>query len=146
MNRQPSLIKVLTIDFLALLGWLLPVVLWGFYIFILLTGEQIADNFTLAILFGVATVASLGVLFWRILLFNNIFNDGIEEPATICNILFFRDRGRVDYVYIHQGNRYVSSNAIHKVPQTRALRIGDQVVVMVDRNNPQRAFIRDLYM
>jgi hypothetical protein len=52
----------------------------------------------------------------------------------------------VDYVYIHQGNRYVSSNAIHKVQQTRALRIGDQVVVMVDRNDPQRAFIRDLYI
>jgi 20S proteasome alpha/beta subunit len=52
----------------------------------------------------------------------------------------------VDYVYSHQGQKYASGNAIHKVKQTLALKVGEQVVLIVDRNNPKRAFIRDLYM
>jgi hypothetical protein len=52
----------------------------------------------------------------------------------------------VEYVYTYQGQKYASGNAIHKVKQTQGLKIGEEVLVMIDRNNPKRAFIRDLYM
>jgi hypothetical protein len=91
-------------------------------------------------------VVAIVILAWRIRLFYSIFDGGIEAPATISNIMFFRDRGRVDYIYTIQGEKFSSGNAIHKVKQTRSLQVGEQVIVMVDRNNLKRAFIRDLYM
>lgn len=146
MNRQPSLLKIITIDYIAFLGWLFPVVMWGIYIALIVLGNIKANDFTLPIIFAVISVVALAILMWRIQVFNTVFSDGIETTATINNVSFFRDRGRVDYVYTYQGQKYVSGNAIHKVKQTLALKVGEQVVLMVDRNNPKRAFIRDLYM
>lgn len=146
MNRQPSLLKIITIDYIAFLGWLFPVVMWGIYIALIVLGNIKANDFTLPIIFAVISVVALAILMWRIQVFNTVFSDGIETTATINNVSFFRDRGRVDYVHTYQGQKYVSGNAIHKVKQTLALKVGEQVVLAVDRNNPKRAFIRDLYM
>lgn len=146
MNRQPSLLKIITIDYIAFLGWLFPVVMWGIYIALIVLGNIKANDFTLPIIFAVISVVALAILMWRIQVFNTVFSDGIETTATINNVSFFRDRGRVDYVHTYQGQKYVSGNAIHKVKQTLALKAGEQVVLMVDRNNPKRAFIRDLYV
>lgn len=146
MNKQPALVKIITTDYAAFLAFLFPVVAWGFYfIMIVFQNVNLAD-FTLPMIFAVITIVSLSMLFWRVQVFNTIFNDGIEAPATISNISFFRDRGRVDYIYTFQGQKYVSGNAVHKVRQTQNLQIGEQVIVVVDRNNPKRAFIRDLYL
>lgn len=146
MNRQPSLLKIITIDYIAFLGWLFPVVMWGMYVVLIVLGNVKINDLTLPVTFAVITVVALAILIWRIQVFNTIFSDGIETTATINNVSFFRDRGRVDYVYTYQGQKYVSGNAIHKVKQTLALKAGEQVVLMVDRNNPKRAFIRDLYV
>ncbi len=146
MNKRPSLIKIMTIDYMALSGWLFPVVIWGLYIFLVVTGRVKTSDFGLPAIFAAITMAALGFLLWRIQLFNTIFSDGIETAATISNISFFRDRGRVEYIFIYQGQKYMGGNGIHKVKQTQALRVGQQVSVMVDRNNPKRAFIRDLYL
>ena len=146
MTRQPSLLKIVTIDYVAFLGWLFPVVMWGMYVVFIVLGNVKTNDFTLPIILAVITVVALAILIWRIQVFNTIFSDGIETIATINNVSFFRDRGRVDYVYTHQGQKYASGNPIQKVKQTLALKVGEQVVLMVDRNNPKRAFIRDLYM
>jgi hypothetical protein len=145
MNKQPSLIKILTIDYAAFLGWLVPVAMWGLYIGLVIFENVESDDFTLPMIFAAITIVALVVLVWRIQVFNTVFNDGIEATATISNVSFFRDRGRVDYVYTHQGQKYAGGNAILKVRQTRALQVGEQVIVVIDRNNPRRAFIRDLY-
>lgn len=146
MNRQPSLLKIITIDYIAFLGWLFPVVMWGMYVVLIVLGNVKINDLTLPVTFAVITVVALAILIWRIQVFNTIFSDGIEATATINNVSFFRDRGRVDYVYTYQGQKYVSGNAIHKVKQTLALKAGEQVVLMVDRNNPKRVIIRDLYV
>lgn len=146
MNKQPSLIKIIAIDYIAFLGWLFPVVMWGIYIVLLILGNVKPNDFTLPIIYAVITIVALVVIIWRIQVFNTVFSDGIEATATINNVSFFRDRGRVDYLYIYQGQKYVSGNAIHKVKQTQSLKVGEQVIVMIHRNNPKRAFIRDLYM
>ena len=145
-NNQPSLLKIVTIDYATFLGWLIPVVVWGIYIVLIILGNVQTDDFTLPITFFGMTVAALAILIWRIQIFNTVFSDGIEITATISNVSFFRDRGRVEYVYFHQGEKYASGNAIHKVKQTLALKVGEQVVLMVDRNNPKRTFIRDLFI
>lgn len=146
MIRQVSLTKVLTIDYLAMLGWLFPVITWGLYFLLVFTNRVAAGLSILLIIFILITILSALLLFWRMHIFYTVFGDGQETNATINNITFFRDRGRVDYVYNFQGQRYAAYNAVQKVKQTRALNIGDMVVVLVDPGNPKRAFIRDLYM
>ncbi len=146
MNKQPSLIKILTIDYAAFLAVLFPIIMWGLYIVLVILEEVKLTDLVLPVTFALITVVSIGVIGWRVRTINTVFSDGMEATAAISNVSFFRDRGRVDYVYTYQGQKYVSGNAIHKVKQTLALRVGAQVVLMVDRNNPRQAFIRDLYM
>lgn len=146
MNKHPSLIKIITIDYIACLAFLIPVIFWGLYIVLIILQKVTLADFALPVIFSVITIVAIGVLVWRIQVFNTVFNDGLETPATVSNISFFRDRGRVDFVYTYQGQKYIGGNAILKVKQTQALQIGEQVIVIVDRNNPKRAFIRDLYI
>jgi hypothetical protein len=146
MNRQPSVVKMITIDYASFMAFLFPVVSWGFYIIMLISKNITTTDYSLPAIIGVITIVAIGVLVWRLQILNTIFNDGIEAPATISNISFFRDRGRIDYIYTYQGQKYSRWNAVMKVKRTKVFQIGEPVTVMVDRNNPKRAFIRDLYI
>ena len=142
MNKPPSLLKIITVDYSAFLGCLLPVLMWGIYIVIIALGIVKTNDPTLPILFATITFIALFILIWRIQIFKAVFNSGIETTAIINHISFFRDGGRVGYVYTYQGQEYTSSNAIQKGEETLALKLGEQVILVVDRNNPKRAFIR----
>jgi len=146
VNKQPSILKILTIDYIAFLGWIFPVVIWASYILSYFIRSVKINFLPLPVVYIAITIAALIVVLWRIQVIYSVFSDGMEAPATINRISFFRDRGKVDYVYTHQGQKYVSSNSIHRVKQTLALKIEDQVVVVIDRNHPKKAFIRDLYI
>jgi len=146
MNRKPSLQKIIAVDYSAFLGYLFPVLMWGIYIVIIALGIVKTNDPTLPILFATITFIALFILIWRIQIFKAVFNSGIETTAIINHISFFRDGGRVGYVYTYQGQEYTNSNAIQKDEQTLALKLGEQMILMVDRNNPKRAFIRDLYI
>jgi len=145
-SKIASTLHIIQIDYMALLGFLFPFGMWGFYLVLWILGNIDPSDLTLPIIFAFITLLSVMVLIWRVQTINNIFADGLEAVATINNISFFRDRGRVDYVYTFQGQKYVGGNAIHKVKKTQSLQIGEQVIVMVDRNNPKQAYIRDLYL
>jgi hypothetical protein len=146
MNKQASLVRIVTIDYASLLAVLFPIILWGIYLILTVLQKVNVADFTLPAIYAGITIIAVGVLGWRIRVINSVFNDGLEISATISRVFFFRDRGRVEYVYTYQGQKYTSGNAVHKVKQTQALQVGEQVSVMIDRNNPKRAFIRDLYL
>lgn len=146
MNDQPSLLKIITIDYAAFLGWLVPVTMWAFYIFLLIVGNIHLQDITYLIMVIGFSVIGLTILLWRILTIHTVFNDNIQTPGNISHLAFFRDRGRVEYVYTYQAQKYCSGNGIHKVKQTEQIRVGSNTILVVDRNNPKRAFIRDLYL
>lgn len=146
MNKQPSLFKIITIDYTAFLALLFPVAMWGMYVLFVILRKIEATNIVFLLFCGATTVIAIAVLGLRIHLFNTVFDDGIEIPATISNVMFFRGRGRIDYVYSYQDQKYVGGNAVLKGKQTQMIQIGSRGIVMVDRNNPKRAFLRDLYI
>jgi hypothetical protein len=146
MNLQPSFGKIVTIDYAAFSAFLFPPVMWGVYLFFLILQSGKTTNFIFLVTNLVVTIISIPVLFWRIHLINTIFDDGIQTRATISDIYFYRDRGRIEYIYTYLGQEYTSGNSVHRAKPTRAIKIGDQVTVMVDRNKPKRAYIRDLYL
>ena len=142
--QRPSLIRVIFVDYLSLISIMFPLVLWVFCAYFFVKQDNILEAF---VGFSITTsMIGFPLFIWRYRVISSVFEDGIESQGLITNIFFFRDRGRVDYSYIFQGQKYTCGNAIHKSRYTRDMIIGQQVTVFVDRNNPKRAFICELYL
>ncbi len=146
MESTPNLSmkRVLINDYLAFLGWFMPVVLWAVYLISIFVGRR--DVFSIFTYLAIAaTIAGPIILLLRVIYFRRLFAEGLEAPGKISDVYFLRDRGRVTYNYIHQGAEYKSGNVLHRSADTRALRVGQNITVMVDPNNPQRGLLKDLY-
>lgn len=143
MNDRPSTLRVISVDTIALISFLAPVVIWGLDLGMLIfqiDGIQKMIPLSIAItIFGAIT------LVWRYSHILSVIGNGKETPAVISNITFFRDRGTVQYIYTFQGQKYQSGNPIHKTKRTEALNVGDQVTLFVDPNKPKRAYIKELF-
>lgn len=145
MNRQrPSLFRIISNDYPSLLAVLFPVVFWIFTAYFFYGGDASAELFLL--LSAGMTVVAIPVLIWRYRMVASVFEDGMETPGTIQSIHFFRGRGRVEYIYTFQGQKYASGNAVNRTKYTRDLSGGQSVTVVVDPENPKRAFIKEIYL
>lgn len=145
MNKQkPSLMRVISNDYPSLLAALFPIVFWAFTAYFYYGGDTSSELFLLLSI-GI-TLAAAPVLIWRYRLISSVFEDGMETPGTIQSVYFFRGRGRVEYVYMFQGQKYSSGNAVNRTKYTRTLRDGQPVTVFVDPENPKRAFIKEIYL
>ena len=143
-NERPSLFRVISVDYVSLLSILFPVIFWvwtayGFYT------EDDSSQFFMLLSTGISIVA-IPLFFWRYRSIASIFEDGLEAAGTITGINFFRGRGRVEYAYTFQGQKYSSGNAVNRTQHTRDLKAGQKVTVLVDRNNPKRAFVKEIYL
>jgi hypothetical protein len=156
VSMQPSIVRIIQSDYTAGLAVIAPLVTWGMYIATEyfgffpglgghnpLTGEDAPFFLILAI---ITTLIFIPILIWRVRSFQTLFSRGIEVPGHITNIRFNRDRGRVEYTYTYQGQIYQTGNGIYKTKRTKALQQGDEIVLMVDQDNPKRALIRDIYL
>lgn len=74
-----------------------------------------------------------------------IVNAGPEVKGRIQSIGFIKDRGRVEYDYEYDGQSYHAGSAIWKNRETTKLQNGDEIVLIIDPDNPSRAFIASLY-
>jgi hypothetical protein len=142
MSKPPSIIKILLVDYAVFVCAMAPIVFWSMYFIFI--GEP--GKLNLPVLFGLISFACLVVVSWRIVLFLTIFSDNQQVNATITRIYFFRDRGCIEYTFDYMGQKYLGGNAVMKCKWTKDYVSGQPVVVLVDRNHPQRAFIRDLYV
>jgi hypothetical protein len=140
----PSLFRVISTDYPSFLSVLFPIVFGGFSIYFFFTGN---DAFQLFLLLAIGvTVVGVPVLVQRYRTISSVFADGMQMKGVVTGLSFFRGRGRVQYSYTFQGEKRMSDNAINKNSRTRKLRVGQTVTVLVDRNNPKRAFIREIYL
>lgn len=143
-SRSPSLFRVISTDYASYLSVLFPIVFGGFSLYFLFARNEAVRLF-LPLAIG-ATVIGVPVLVQRYRTISSAFADGMQTKAVVTGISFFRGRGLVKYSYIFQGEKQVSDNAINKNNRTRKLRVGQKVTVLVDRNNPKRAFIQEIYL
>lgn len=140
-----SLRRILINDYLAFLGWAIPLMLWIVYLISVFVGRYGATSF-FSYLALAATLAGPIVLLLRVIYFRWMFAQGIEAPGKISEVSFTQDRGRVIYNYIHAGAEYRSANTLHRSADTRALRTGQNVTIMVDPRDPKRGLVKDLYI
>jgi len=150
--RKPALRRIIWTDYPAFYASLVPVVSWIVLLAWLpdwrgdgpvISPEALPFFLTLA---AIATVAGLGVLIWRVWLVYKLFRKGVQVRGKISSVEIRRDRGWVGFFYIFDHKEYTSRIEVHRNTQTKGLKAGDLVVLVVDRANPKRAFIRDLYL
>lgn len=153
---QLSLVNIVKNDYGALLGLITPVVLWSLFIAVNVFGLSFSrrggraievnstDSTFLYIAVG-GTVVGIALLAWRIYSFQQTFANGEEIIGLITSVSFFKDRGRIEYSYAMNGQSYKSGNAIMKNKKTLSFQDGDEIELLVNRSNPNRAFIKTLY-
>lgn len=143
-SPSPSLFRVISTDYPSYLSVLFPVIFGIFSLYFFFTGNDALQLF-LPLAIG-ATVIGVPVLVQRFRAISSVFADGQQTQGVVTGISFFRGRGRVEYSYTFQGEKQMSGNAINRNSRTRKLRVGNKITVMVDRNDPRRAFIREIYL
>ena len=155
MNKQErrlSFKRILWTDYSAFYASLVPFTAWIVYLAWapdwrgrgpVIKPEARAFFLTMILL---ATIAGLSVLAFRLRLLYRVFQTGAQVRGKISRIELKRDHGRVEYAYIFDHQEYFSSSTVHRNAQTRALKGGETVILVVYRSKPARAFIRDLYI
>jgi hypothetical protein len=154
---KPSIIRIVQSDYLAVLGILVPVVSFIMYVCIAYLGYfpglrgrdpiQGTEGAPLFLyLFIIGLVVGIPLAIWRIRSIQQIFSKSVEVVGEITNISFYKDRGRVEYAYSYMGQDYSGGNAIMKTRKTQQLSTGNQIVLLVNPDEPKRALIRDLYV
>ena len=143
-SQNPSLFRVISTDYSSFLSVLFPIVFGGFSAYFFFTGNNALQLFLLLAIGAI--VLGVPYLVQRYRNISSVFADGIEAQGTVTNMFFFRGRGHVEYSYIVQGKKQTSSNAINKNGRTRNLKVGQTVTVVVDRNDPKLAFIKEIYL
>lgn len=152
---KPSLQKILSGDYLAILSGLFPIVMWLLFIDSLtiaviqkLLGKGINDNDP-AIFMWIAictTILFVPIFYYRIQSIYLHFRTAIEVEGIITRIVRYKDRGRIEFDYIYEDQAYHAGNAIHRNKFTRSLKERDAIILAVSPTNPQKALIKGLYI
>lgn len=143
-GRSPSLFRVISTDYPSYLSVLFPAVFGVFSLYFFFAGNDALRLFLP--LAAAVTIVGIPVLVRRYRTIAATFADGVQTTGVITGIGFFRGRGRVEYSYTFQGEKQLSSNAINRNSRTRQLRVGQKVIVLVDRDRPKQAFIQEIYL
>ncbi len=144
MRKLPSILRIIRVDYLASIGVIAPLVIWGMALAARFFDPEAASFFWF--LGPAVTLWGLIVVFWRSWIIRSTFDDGDQVPGTIVGADFFRGRGRVVYVYTYRSEKYQSSNAVQLSGFARSLAPGRSVTVMVSQLQPKRAFVQELYL
>jgi hypothetical protein len=143
MSSKPfSVRRALDNDFNLTIIFVIPLIVWAFYLLSLLLGGGSQLILIIAIL---STLLSPVGLAWRLRVLRTFFENGEEIPGELRKVYFFQDRGRIDYSYTCNGEKYTGSVPIHKTAITREFFVGQKVTLVVDKDHPDRAFLLDLY-
>lgn len=142
-NRYPSLFKILWIDYWAFVSAALCLIAAGMGIY----NTYLSRNPTPGILWVALGVLALGL--WGVALryisIVSLYNSGLETKATVSEVGFFRDRGYIKYIYPYENRKYASRMTVMKNGMTTRYEIGNEIEVIVDRENPRKSLIKDLF-
>lgn len=143
-RKRPSILRIIDSDYAAALALLLLVLFW--LLFGMLSVLRLFDLQILRYLATGLTAGSLIVLAWRCWLIRRIFTEGVETLGEIRQVWFYHERGQLVVTYIWEKRPVQKNSMIPKNNYTKTLQEGQQIPLMVDRRQPKRAFLRDLYL
>jgi len=150
-RRQPSLFRIITTDRLAFILAIIPIVVWVL-LFIGILTDTLSDvrwSFSplseLPIAAGI-TIIVIPLCIWRVRVVWKLLTQGTLVAGWVTNLVFFRDRGRIDYHYIYGENEWKAQAGVMKVKRTEAMATRKDITVVVDPKKPSRTLIWDLFV
>ena len=143
-EKQPSILKIIWIDYWAFISAMLCLVAVGMYVYDTFFSGNPTQSFTWLSL-GIFILGLLG-LAWRYVSLVSLYNSGLEAKATVSEVGFFRDRSYIKYIYPYENQKYASHMTVMKNKTTIRYQVGTQMEVMVDRENPKKSMIKDLFV
>lgn len=156
--KKISLFQIFKNDYFSFLSVCFPFVFWIIFIGVLIFGFPARDGKDLTtdesqnlkiIIFGTLTSITLLTavfLYKRVNSIRRIFATGEFVIGVINFVDFDKDRGRVEYSYSYNQQTLQSGTAIMKNSRTKDFQTGDELSLIVDKKNPKRALIPDLYV
>ena len=142
MNTQqrPSPLRIIQNDYISFMAVVISLSIWIIFFF----GNT--DQSTNILYISIAvTAAAIALLIWRIFFFIKLFDIGEETPAVIQGIHFRRSRGTVNYTYVYQGTSYSTDNLVTAIGGAKKIDPNQEVTILIDPDNPQRAIIKSLF-
>ncbi|MFP4011372.1 MAG: DUF3592 domain-containing protein [Spirochaetaceae bacterium] len=141
-SRYIDVAYVIKRDYLSSLLIISPAALW-----IAVFVRYVAAGGALIYLIGAAvgTVLLVGTGFLRIGTIMSLADTGTEVTASVQAVFMRGNKGRIEFTYVYDGERYEASAAFRTRDLLRDLPQGTQVPVLVDPAKPQRAILPDLY-
>ena len=142
-DKQPSILKIIWIDYWAFVFAVVCLMAVGMYLYDTFFHTSPIQKFLWSAV-GVLVLGLLG-LAGRYVSIVSLYNSGLETKATVSEVGFFRDRGYIKYIYPYENRKYASHMTVMKNKTTTRYRMGNEVVVIVDRENPKKSMIKDLF-
>lgn len=142
-DKQPSILKVIWNDYWAFISVMVCLIAVGMYLYDTFFSQTLTQGFTWFSL-GIFVLGLLG-LAWRYVSIVSLYNSGLEAKATVSEVGFFRDRGYIKYIYPYENKKYASHMSVMKNKTTARYQVGHEVDVLVDRENPRKSLIKDLF-
>lgn len=143
-EKKPSIVKIFWNDYWSFLSTTFCVVAIGFYLYDIFVVTNSISNFKW-IAIGMFLLGLFGVM-TRFISIISLYNSGIETKATVSEIGFFRDRGYIKYIYSFENKKYASQMSVMKNKTTIKHQVGQEINVIVDRENPKKSLILDLFI
>lgn len=143
MPSKPSFFRIISNDYVTYtcIAFLLICL-----IVILVSSFLTAGGTAIFLLFLVIGSMIAGtIVVARLALFYRIFNFGTGVEAVISRVVCFRNQISVSLQYGYQGELRTCKQIFLKNAATSRYSVGDEVVVLIDPNNPQRAVIKELF-
>ena len=143
-DKQPSVLKIIWSDYWAFISALFCVIPPGFYIYDVFFAGNFIQGFEWISL--VIFMLALFGLTLRCISIISLYNSGLEANATVSGVGFFRDRGYIKYIYPYENKKYAGQMTVMKNKTTTRYQIGSEIAVMVDRENPKKSIIKDIFV
>lgn len=129
-------------DYILMVTLIAPIILIGFLIVFFINNE---DN-KLVIYIFTSFIPIFSVIFLlRIKYIKSFLNNSNTIQGVILDVWFFRDRGRIEYVFEIENNRFSNGQAIMKNKFTKKLNKGQVIELLIKKNGNIRTLIQDLY-
>lgn len=143
--RKLALLKVITVDYLAWLGFVVPLVMWSFTLIVYLTHLTGGDPTVLAQLSTVLSVLGILTVALRFRSLRAHFARGVEVPGRILRMANVQDIGRVIYTYNYLSKAFQATNYFHFSMRMDRLEEQRSVLVVLDPADPRHAQITNFY-
>jgi len=96
--------------------------------------------------FGAGLALNILGFLWRILRFRSISSAGCIAEGRIENILFAKDRGRIEYSFTAVGRTVSSWCPVHQSAAVLSMEEGQAIKVAYTPQDPKKSFIVDLFI